>query len=97
MPLYYPAKVAFVVYLWHPKTLGAKTLYGKTVRPALNSHEAQIDQAVDEARVWLTEYVLVNKKKLLEYAQSAATELVAQAHKFTGQEGAGANGVVKKD
>lgn len=97
MPMYYPAKVMFVIYLWHPRTLGAKTLYGKAVRPALNAHEAQIDEAVEEARAWVTQHVLSNKNRVMKYVETAAIELAAQAQKVTGQVSARANGVVKAD
>ena len=97
VPMYYPTKVAFVIYLWHPRTLGAKMLYGKTVRPVLNAHEAQIDAAIEEARVWLTVNLLSSKNKVVNYVQTAARELAAQAHKVTSQVSSKTNGIIKSD
>lgn len=32
MPLYYEAKLLFVVWLWHPRSKGAVTLYTHTLQ-----------------------------------------------------------------
>ncbi|CAD7700956.1 unnamed protein product [Ostreobium quekettii] len=97
VPLYYPAKVAFVLYLWHPRTLGAKTLYGKAVRPTLGSYELEIDQAVEEARVWVRDCVLVNKNKAVDYLRAKGTELAAKAHALLKRLEAGSNEIDKRD
>jgi len=35
IPFYYWIKILIIVYLWHPATRGAQTLYDKFLRPAL--------------------------------------------------------------
>lgn len=52
LPMYYTAKVAFVIYLWHPKTQGAISLYTHTVQPLLRQNEALIDQYFEGGKAW---------------------------------------------
>jgi hypothetical protein len=51
LPMYSEAKVAFVVYLWHPRTQGALYVYDAFVAPFLAKHETAIDRHIDETRV----------------------------------------------
>eukprot|EP00850_Spirogloea_muscicola_P006438 SM000030S11447 [mRNA] locus=s30:712694:714343:- [translate_table: standard] len=46
-PMYNEAKLAFMVYLWHPKTRGTAYIFSTFVRPFVSEHEAQIDQHLD--------------------------------------------------
>lgn len=48
--MYYEAKLVFVVLCWHPRTQGAVYLFEHVVQPLLHSHEARIDQVVEEAK-----------------------------------------------
>jgi receptor expression-enhancing protein 1/2/3/4 len=48
LPFYYEAKVAFVVYLWHPRTQGALYLYTNVISPVLRKHEGLIDRKLAE-------------------------------------------------
>jgi len=50
IPLYYEAKLLFVIWLWHPQTRGAISLYENTVQPLLSHYEPQIDQFIAEGR-----------------------------------------------
>ena len=50
LPMYCEAKVAFVVYLWHPRTQGALYVYDAFVAPFLAKHEPDIDRRIDETR-----------------------------------------------
>ena len=40
----------FVVWLWHPQSKGAVSLYAKTIQPLLSQYESEIDRFVAEAR-----------------------------------------------
>lgn len=60
LPMYYTAKVAFVIYLWHPKTQGAISLYTHTVKPLLQQNEALIDQYFEGGKAWLADSVSGN-------------------------------------
>ncbi|KAG0544611.1 hypothetical protein BDA96_02G290900 [Sorghum bicolor] len=50
LPMYGEAKLAVVVYLWHPKTMGARHVYDDYLRPFLAAHEADIDRGLVELR-----------------------------------------------
>jgi len=41
--MYNETKVAFVVWLWHPRTLGAPYVFAALLAPLLRSHETEID------------------------------------------------------
>ena len=60
LPMYYTAKVAFVVYLWHPKTQGAISLYTHTVQPLLRQNEALIDQYFEGGKAWAFDALAAN-------------------------------------
>ncbi|EAR87858.1 HVA22/TB2/DP1 family protein (macronuclear) [Tetrahymena thermophila SB210] len=48
IPFYYFLKLAFFVYLFHPKTLGAVVVYDKVVQPLLKKYESDIDQNINK-------------------------------------------------
>jgi hypothetical protein len=50
LPLYYVAKLGFIVALWHPSTRLALAIYTKLFGPLLTSYEADIDKMVVETR-----------------------------------------------
>lgn len=54
LPMYGELKLAFFIYLWHPKTKGTSYVYGAVLRPYLSKHETDIDRKLQElqARAW---------------------------------------------
>eukprot|EP00695_Tsukubamonas_globosa_P003442 TRINITY_DN636_c0_g1_i1.p1 TRINITY_DN636_c0_g1~~TRINITY_DN636_c0_g1_i1.p1 ORF type:complete len:160 (+),score=44.42 TRINITY_DN636_c0_g1_i1:49-480(+) len=46
LPLYYPLKLLFIIWLQLPQTQGAKKLYNGFIEPYLNKHEGNIDKAI---------------------------------------------------
>ena len=50
IPLYYVAKLAFILWLQMPQTHGAKIIYTTHVLPLLKRHETSIDSALEEGR-----------------------------------------------
>lgn len=60
IPLYYEAKVLFIIYLWHPKTKGAQFLYSAYVQPFLAGHEATIDQYTQEVKTWISDLLVTH-------------------------------------
>ncbi|KAG8057552.1 hypothetical protein GUJ93_ZPchr0002g24013 [Zizania palustris] len=50
LPMYGEAKLALVLYLWHPKTRGATHVYDSYLQPLLATHEADIDRGLLELR-----------------------------------------------
>ncbi|CAM8976812.1 unnamed protein product [Rhodiola kirilowii] len=54
LPMYTEAKLAFVIYLWYPKTKGTSYVYETLLRPFVSEHETDIDQKLHNlrGRVW---------------------------------------------
>lgn len=77
LPLYYEAKVLFIIYLWHPKTQGAMNIYNSTVRPFLVSHEATVDQYIQESKTWMSDFLAAHFHRLTQFLQSKAHVAVA--------------------
>uniref|UniRef100_A0A0E0M3U6 HVA22-like protein n=1 Tax=Oryza punctata TaxID=4537 RepID=A0A0E0M3U6_ORYPU len=50
LPMYGEAKLALVLYLWYPKTRGAKHVYESYLQPLLARHEADIDRGLLQLR-----------------------------------------------
>lgn len=87
LPLYHPAKVAFVVYLWHPSSRGASQLYERTIRPALGPHEAAIDGSVEEARQWAGQHLTVYRNRAAELVARIVAEVSQAVGKVSAQVG----------
>jgi len=49
IPFYYFLKVGFLVYLFHPKTLGATKVYDEVIYPYYKEHASQIDDLQNQA------------------------------------------------
>ena len=45
IPFYYVLKVAVLIWMFHPSSLGAITLYDSFVQPFFKQYESQIDEA----------------------------------------------------
>ncbi|KAJ9695011.1 hypothetical protein PVL29_010484 [Vitis rotundifolia] len=54
LPMYGEMKLAFIIYLWYPKTKGTGYVYEVLLRPYVAKHETDIDRKLSElrARVW---------------------------------------------
>lgn len=85
LPMYYTAKVAFVIYLWHPKTQGAISLYTHTVQPLLRQNEALIDQYFEGGKAWAFDALASNFRWLVSSLQSKATMAIVQLQQLKGQ------------
>jgi receptor expression-enhancing protein 1/2/3/4 len=69
LPMYSEAKVAFVVYLWHPRTQGALYVYDAFVAPFLAKHETAIDRHIDETRVSVGDVGARRARDVVEFAR----------------------------
>ena len=54
IPLYYPLKLGFILWLQLPSTQGATRIYMQFVQPQLKLHEGRIDGSLDQARSFAT-------------------------------------------
>ena len=70
IPFYYFLKLGFLVYLFHPQTMGASTVYNQFIQP----HLAQLEEA--EKNV---EEQLAKAKKLAEGKLDEAKKMAGQA------------------
>ncbi|BDA44972.1 HVA22-like protein i [Coccomyxa sp. Obi] len=80
VPMYYEAKVLFVLYLWHPKTQGAVYLFNSIVQPFLAQNEAAIDQAVEEVKTTVVDHASSGFHRLIQYVQTNAHLAAIQLH-----------------
>ncbi|KAK9908394.1 hypothetical protein WJX75_007224 [Coccomyxa subellipsoidea] len=78
VPMYYEAKVLFVLYLWHPKTQGAVYLFNTIVQPFLVQNEAAIDQAIEEVKTTVVDHASAYFHKLIHFVQANASLAASQ-------------------
>mmetsp|Transcript_6033 Transcript_6033/g.10894 ORF Transcript_6033/g.10894 Transcript_6033/m.10894 type:complete len:163 (-) Transcript_6033:204-692(-) len=92
IPLYYEAKVLFVLYLWHPKTQGALYLYDSALRPFLSRHERTIDQQVADGQAWAAGHISNHFNRAMGYVQLRAHEAIAYMQQVSQRQQAAAAG-----
>jgi receptor expression-enhancing protein 1/2/3/4 len=76
LPLYSEAKLAFIVYLWHPQTKGTSYVYATFVRPFVAKYEEEIDGNLGELRVRAGEIALVYWQRGSTIFQARFVELL---------------------
>ena len=76
LPLYHEAKVAFVIYLWHPKSQGALYIYDKFVAPTLSKHEGLIDRKIEETQAKVGDVIFTYSKMAYAYVQKMTLQLL---------------------
>lgn len=69
LPLYYPLKTAFLLYLALPQTSGASYLYSAHVQPFFAAHESEIDSALSQFKTYIYSYL----QKLIKNAWQQLT------------------------
>ncbi|KAL1948286.1 hypothetical protein VTO73DRAFT_12361 [Trametes versicolor] len=74
LPLYYPLKTVFLLYLALPQTAGSAYLYHAHLRPFFAAHENQIDSALAQFKV----YLYTSLQRLLRRAWEHVSGTVAQ-------------------
>eukprot|EP01018_Ginkgo_biloba_P031433 Gb_10095 [translate_table: standard] len=76
LPMYSEAKLAFIVYLWYPKTKGTTYVYETFVRPYVAKHETDIDRNLHELKTRAGDMALLYGKKSTVYVQTRFFELL---------------------
>ena len=84
LPMYCEAKVAFVTYLWHPRTQGALYIYDTFVAPFLAKHEPDIDRRIDETRASVGDVVVRNSRGAVEFVRNKITNLLLSVPQANG-------------
>ncbi|KAK4757409.1 hypothetical protein SAY87_018710 [Trapa incisa] len=54
LPMYGELKLAFIIYLWYPKTKGTGYIYETVLRPLVTNHETDLEKKLPEwrAKAW---------------------------------------------
>ncbi|PKI37550.1 hypothetical protein CRG98_042063 [Punica granatum] len=54
LPMYGELKLAFIIYLWYPKTKGTGYIYEAMLRPFMTNHETDLEKKLPEwrAKAW---------------------------------------------
>eukprot|EP00249_Psilotum_nudum_P006887 c20137_g1_i2 orf=2-568(-) len=76
LPMYSEAKLAFIIYLWHPKTKGTTYIYLTFLQPFVARHEVEIDQNLNELRTRAGDAFLLYWHSALAYIQTRVFELL---------------------
>ncbi|CAM6040809.1 unnamed protein product [Sphagnum compactum] len=76
VPMYSEAKLAFIIYLWYPKTKGTTYVYATFLRPFVAQHEPDIDRNLNELRIRAGDVALVWWQRGSVYAQARFYELL---------------------
>lgn len=50
IPFYFYIKLGFFVFLMHPKTMGAQTVYSAIIGPLIKQHKEKIQKIIDEIK-----------------------------------------------
>ncbi|KAL5219224.1 hypothetical protein ABZP36_019908 [Zizania latifolia] len=76
LPMYSEAKLAFIVYLWYPKTLGTSYVYESFFKPYIAKHETEIDQNLLELRTRAGDMAVLYFQKVANYGQTRFYEIM---------------------
>ncbi|KAK1558302.1 hypothetical protein Q3G72_000892 [Acer saccharum] len=76
LPMYNEAKLAFLIYLWYPKTKGTTYVYNSWVRPFFAKHETEIDCKLLEMNVKANEIGFLIWQKAEGYGQTRFFEIM---------------------
>ncbi|GAX82422.1 hypothetical protein CEUSTIGMA_g9850.t1 [Chlamydomonas eustigma] len=73
LPLYYEAKVATVVMLWHPRVKGAEYLFSNYLSPMLRAHEAAIDRGLVDSKTRALDYINSQIQRVKDLASTSSS------------------------
>ncbi|CAM8919091.1 unnamed protein product [Rhodiola kirilowii] len=76
IPMYSEAKLAFIVYLWFPKTRGTTYVYSSFFRPYLAKHETEIDRNLMEIKTRVGDIAVVSFKRAATYSQTKVYDVL---------------------
>ncbi|XP_072981382.1 putative HVA22-like protein g [Typha angustifolia] len=76
LPMYSEAKLAFIVYLWFPKTKGTSYVYGSFFRPYIAKHETEIDRNLLELRTRAGDMAVLYGQRAINYGQTRVFQVL---------------------
>ncbi|ONK77502.1 uncharacterized protein A4U43_C02F7240 [Asparagus officinalis] len=76
LPLYDETKIAFFIYLWHPKTKGTSWVYAAFLRPLVVQHEPDIEEKLRRFRAKSADLLMFYIKNFTDQGKSMFLELL---------------------
>ncbi|XP_054817923.1 putative HVA22-like protein g [Prosopis cineraria] len=76
IPMYSEAKLAFVIYLWYPKTMGTTYVYDSFFRPYVAKHETEIDRSLLELRTRAGDIAVLYWQRAASYGQTRIYDIL---------------------
>jgi len=76
LPMYSEAKLAFIVYLWYPKTKGSTYVYEAFVKPFVTKHETDIDRNLLELKTRAGDMIVLYGRKSTIYIQARFIDIL---------------------
>ncbi|KAL9227723.1 hypothetical protein vseg_003376 [Gypsophila vaccaria] len=88
LPLYGEMKLAFIIYLWYPKTKGTSYVFDSILRPLVMKHETDIDRQLQELRLRAWDVAIYYYQNCTDLGQSAFFNVIQyvanQSSRFKG-------------
>ncbi|KAK9740367.1 hypothetical protein RND81_03G029900 [Saponaria officinalis] len=76
VPMYGEAKLAFIIYLWYPRTKGTTYAYDSFFKPYVSKHETEIDRNLLELRTRAGDMAFMYCQKVVIYGQTRIFEIL---------------------
>ncbi|KAJ7260039.1 hypothetical protein O6H91_09G035200 [Diphasiastrum complanatum] len=76
LPLYAEAKLAFIIYLWYPRTKGTTYIYSTYLKPFVASYEGEIDLRLNELKTQASDVASTYGPQASAYLQSMFADLL---------------------
>ncbi|KAL9238048.1 hypothetical protein vseg_012525 [Gypsophila vaccaria] len=76
VPMYSEAKLAFIIYLWYPRTKGTTYVYDSFFKPYVSKHETEIDRNLLELRTRAGDVAFMYFQKVIIYGQTRIFEIL---------------------
>lgn len=76
VPMYSEAKLAFIIYLWYPRTKGTTYVYESFFRPYVVKHETEIDRNLMELRTRAGDMAFMYFQKVAIFGQTRIFEIL---------------------
>ncbi|KAI5083392.1 hypothetical protein GOP47_0003135 [Adiantum capillus-veneris] len=76
VPLYGEIKLAFIIYLWHPKTQGTTYVYNTYLKPHLSKNIMDIDEKFKLAQTWVEGMLSMHWRRIHTLGHTKFLEVV---------------------
>ncbi|MCO5560954.1 hypothetical protein L7F22_014575 [Adiantum nelumboides] len=76
VPLYGEIKLAFIIYLWHPKTQGTTHVYNAYLKPYLSRNILEIDEKFKLVQSWVQGMLTMHWRRIHTLAQRKFLDVV---------------------